>query len=86
MGPVCPAGVTSDSGEPPVASAAMMLDAAVTSFAVVFTLFAVVTVVLLVLVVRFTLQRASVARAEWLAGQSEGPGAEDEGETRKRRP
>jgi NTE family protein len=44
--------------------------AAVTSFAVVFTLFAVVTVVLLVLALRFTLQRAAVARARWLAEQS----------------
>ena len=48
----------------------MMPDAAVTSFAVVFTLFVVVTVVLLVLVIRFTLQRAAVARARWLAEQS----------------
>ena len=47
-----------------------MPDAAVTSFAIVFGLFVVVTAVLLVLVVRFTLQRARVARARWLAEQS----------------
>ncbi len=58
----------------------MMLDAAVTSFAVVFTLFAVVTAVLLVLVVRFTLQRASLARAHWLAGQSDASEPEIEAE------
>ncbi len=59
-----------------------MPDAAVTSFAVVFTLFAVVTVILLVLVLRFTLQRAAVARARWLAEQSGEQEAigEDDGE------
>jgi NTE family protein len=69
----------------PVASSAMMPDAAVTSFAVVFTLFAVVTAVLLVLVIRFTLQRASLARAQWLAAQSasEAGGDEDEEEERE---
>ncbi len=55
-----------------------MPDVAVTSFAVVFSLFAVVTAVLLVLVVRFTLQRAAVARARWLAGQSDNPEPEIE--------
>ncbi len=40
--------------------------AAITLFAVAFTVFVVVTVVLVVLVVRFTLQRASVARTAWL--------------------
>ena len=45
----------------------MMPDAAVTSFAIVFTVFVVVTAVLLVLVIRFTIQRASAARARWLA-------------------
>jgi NTE family protein len=39
-----------------------------TMFAVVFTIFVVVTLVLLVLVIRFTLQRASASRARWLAG------------------
>ncbi len=42
----------------PVAFAAMNPDLAVTSFAVVFGLFIVVTAVLLVLVLRFTFQRA----------------------------
>ncbi len=46
-----------------------MYPAAVTSFAVVFTVFVVVTVVLVVLVLRFTLQRAAVARATWIAEQ-----------------
>jgi len=39
-----------------------------TVFAVVFTIFVVVTLVLSVLVIRFTLQRASASRARWLAG------------------
>jgi NTE family protein len=56
----------------------MMIPAAVTAFAVVFTVFVVVTVVLIVLVLRFTLQRASVARATWLA---EGESDDDEDET-----
>ena len=51
----------------------MMPDAAVTSFAIVFGLFVVVTAVLLVLVVRFTLQRARVARARWLADSADDP-------------
>ncbi len=55
-----------------------MPEAAVTSFAVVFTLFAVVTAVLLVLTIRFTLQRAAAARARWLAEQSDPPPAADE--------
>jgi NTE family protein len=49
--------------------------AAVTSFAVVFTLFAVVTAVLLVLVIRFTIQRASAARSDWLAGEDAADGS-----------
>jgi NTE family protein len=48
----------------------MPLVASDTAFAVVFSIFVVVTVVLLVLVIRFTLQRAAVARARWL--ESEG--------------
>jgi NTE family protein len=43
--------------------------ATVTSFAIVFGLFIVVTVVLVVLVLRFTLQRAAASRALWLAEQ-----------------
>ena len=60
-----------------------MPDAAVTSFAVVFSLFAVVTAVLLVLAVRFTLQRAAVARAQWLAAQEDPAAAEDEEDDRE---
>jgi NTE family protein len=55
----------------------MPTDAAITSFAVVFTVFLVVTAVLLILVIRFILQRASLARTAWLAGQA---GLEDDGE------
>jgi NTE family protein len=60
----------------------MFPDGAVSSFAVVFTLFAVVTAVLLVLVIRFTLQRAAAARARWLAGD----GTDDEPEEEDHRP
>lgn len=42
-----------------------------TSFVVVFTLFVVVSVALLVLVIRFTLQRAAAARGRWLADQED---------------
>ncbi len=49
----------------------MPTDAAITSFAAVFTVFVVVTVVLLVLVIRFILQRASAARAAWLSEQGD---------------
>ncbi len=55
-----------------------MLFAAGTSFLVVFTLFVVVTVVLIVLVIRFTLQRAGVARSRWLADQEEKDEEEEE--------
>lgn len=48
-----------------------MPEAAVTSFAVVFTLFLAVTAVLLVLVIRFTFQRASNDRAQWLSETEE---------------
>jgi NTE family protein len=50
----------------------MPFAAANTAFAIVFTLFVVVTLALVVLVLRFTLQRASVARSQWLAEQDEG--------------
>jgi NTE family protein len=57
----------------------MMPDLAVTSFAVVFGLFVVVTAVLLVLVVRFTFQRAAAARSQWLAEQGDsGDNADDQ--------
>ena len=46
-----------------------MYPAAITLFAVVFTVFVVVTVVLVVLVLRFTLQRAAASRARWLDEQ-----------------
>jgi NTE family protein len=53
-----------------------------TAFAVVFAVFVAVTLVLLVLVIRFTLQRAAASRAEWLAGgvQGEDEEVEDEDE------
>ena len=50
-----------------------MPDAAITSFAIVFGLFVVVTAVLLVLAVRFTLQRARVARERWLDDSVDDP-------------
>ncbi len=53
--------------------------AADTSFAVVFSLFVVVTIVLLVLVLRFTLQRAATSRAAWLAEQEDEEELEDTG-------
>lgn len=60
----------------------MQTEAAITLFAVVFSIFVVVTVVLLVLVVRFVLQRASVSRTAWLArpgdGGEDGNGAGEE--------
>jgi NTE family protein len=49
----------------------MSLAAANTSFLIVFTLFVVVTAVLVVLVIRFTLQRAAAARSQWLADQQD---------------
>ncbi len=49
----------------------MMPPAADAFFTVVFTLFVAVTLVLLVLVIRFTLQRAAASRAAWLAAQEE---------------
>jgi NTE family protein len=51
----------------PVTFAAMKPDLAVTSFAVVFGLFIVVTAVLLVLALRFTFQWAAASRSQWLA-------------------
>src|ERR1700736_2296345 len=47
----------------------MSFAAAGTSFVIVFTLFVAVTLVLVVLVIRFTLQRAAVARQRWLVDQ-----------------
>ncbi len=55
----------------------MMPDAAITAFAVVFTVFVVVTAVLLVLVIRFTLHWASASRARWLAEQDDADLADD---------
>ncbi|HZM57287.1 MAG TPA: patatin-like phospholipase family protein, partial [Acidimicrobiales bacterium] len=49
--------------------------ATVTSFAVVFPLFVVVTLVLIVLAIRFTVQRAAASRAQWLNAQE---GADEE--------
>jgi NTE family protein len=42
-----------------------------TSFAIVFTVFVVVSVVLVVLTLRFTLQRAAASRARWLGEQDD---------------
>ncbi len=52
--------------------------AADAAFAVVFSLFVVVTAVLIVLVLRFTLQRAAVARGRWLAEQQDLEDGDDE--------
>jgi NTE family protein len=49
-----------------------------TAFAVVFAVFVAVTLVLLVLVIRFTLQRAAASRAEWLAAAEKDEEDEDE--------
>lgn len=51
-----------------------MTDAAVTAFAVVFTVFVVATLVLIVLVLRFTFQRASLSRSRWLDRRGAGTG------------
>jgi NTE family protein len=56
----------------------MMQEATDTAFAVVFTVFVAVTLVLLVLVIRFTLQRAAASRAEWLAAAEDSEEDEDE--------
>ncbi len=65
----------------------MTIEATNTAFTVVFAVFVVASVVLLVLVVRFTLQRASVARRRWLVDQ-EGVGDDesDEDDEEDRRP
>ncbi len=62
-----------------------MPDAAITSFAIVFGLFVVVTAVLLVLAVRFTLQRARVARERWLDDSVDDPepGADEDDDDRE---
>ncbi len=50
-----------------------------TAFAVIFSVFVVVTLVLIVLTVRFTLQRAGAARARWLeASGQDGVDEDDE--------
>jgi NTE family protein len=54
--------------------------AAITAFAVVFGLFAVVTLVLVVLVLRFALQRSAASRAEWLSSQGPDPEDDDQGD------
>ncbi len=80
MATVWTAGVTLTMGQrgpalAPVASAPMRSAATVTSFAVVFPLFVVVTLVLIVLAIRFTVQRAAASRAQWLNAQE---GADEE--------
>jgi NTE family protein len=55
--------------------------AADTFFAIVFTLFVVGTLILLVLVIRFILQRAAAGRAQWLAEQESGEEAEPRPQT-----
>lgn len=47
----------------------MTTEAAITAFGVVFGIFVVATMVLIVLVLRFTFQRAAVARGRWPAGR-----------------
>jgi NTE family protein len=60
----------------------MTPEASVTAFAVLFSFFVVVTLVLIVLTIRFTLQRAAIARARWLEGSVGGNEPEaDEGMT-----
>ena len=69
---------------PPVAWTVMTIATTNLAFAVVFTVFVVASLVLLVLVVRFTFQRASVARSRWLALQEdpgEGEDGQDQGDT-----
>jgi NTE family protein len=62
-----------------------MPPAAVSAFAVVFGLFIVAAVVLLVLVVRFTLQRASASRSAWLgAGDDKADEADEADEAEQR--
>jgi NTE family protein len=53
-------------------------EAPVTAFAVLFSLFVVVTLVLIVLTVRFTLQRAAASRTRWLEGVEGGSHEEEE--------
>jgi NTE family protein len=50
----------------------MMTGASDTAFAVVFTLFVVASLVLIVLVMRFILQRASAGRSSWLSDEEGG--------------
>ncbi len=58
----------------------MTTEAADTAFTVVFTVFVTLSVILLVVVVRFTLQRAAVARSRWLETQGGGQAADEEDE------
>jgi NTE family protein len=63
----------------------MTIVASDTMFAVVFTLFIVASLVLLVLVIRFILQRMSASRSQWLAGL-EPPEAEAQAEAEAEEP
>ncbi len=70
-----------------------MTDATDTSFVLVFGLFVIVTLILLVLVLRFTFQRAAAARRQWIDGvdptsgldgeDGDGEGSEEETETHR---
>ncbi len=68
----------------------MTTEAADTAFTVVFTVFVVAALTLLVLVVRFTLQRAAAARSRWLDGRdgdhADGAAGDDGDEDEERRP
>jgi NTE family protein len=57
----------------------MTTDATDTSFVLVFGLFVIVTVMLLVLVLRFTFQRAAAARRQWIDGGDPGRADGDDG-------
>jgi NTE family protein len=56
----------------------MMTEASDTAFAVVFTLFVVASLILIVLVMRFILQRASASRSRWLTDEEGGPDGDDD--------
>jgi NTE family protein len=71
----------------------MMTEATDTAFTIVFTLFVVASLVLIVLVMRFILQRASLSRSRWLgdgesgsAGEGDEDGEPDEEDEEDRRP
>ena len=60
-----------------------MTEAASTTFALVFTLFVVATLVLIVVTVRFLVRQATASKARWLAAQGgtgDAGGYEDEDE------